>query len=64
MAEQLGYKPTADVLRPVLMDMLLDADFPRFKSMHEEELEVVAPRNNAVHYLLTTANTYLKGYIA
>lgn len=61
VAEQLGYKPTADVLRPVLMDMLLENDFPRFKNMREEELEVIAPMNNAVHYLLTTANTYLKG---
>jgi hypothetical protein len=61
VAEQLGYKLTADVLRPVLMDMLLGADFSRFKNIREEELEVVAPRNNAVHYLLTTANTYLKG---
>lgn len=61
VAEQLGYKANTDVLRPVLMDMLLDADFPRFKNIREEELEVVAPMNNAVHYLLTTANTYLKG---
>lgn len=61
VAEQLGFKPTADVLRPVLMDMLLDADFPRFKNMREKELEVVAPMNNVMHYLLTTANTYLKG---
>ena len=64
VAEQLGFKPTPDVLRPILMDMLLDADFPRFKNMREEELEVVAPMSNAVHYLLTTANTYLKGYTA
>lgn len=61
VAEQLGYRLNADVLRPVLMDMLLDADFPRFKTMQEEELEVIAPASNAVHYLLTTANTYLKG---
>lgn len=61
VAEQLGYKLTADVLRPVLMDMLLDADFPRFRNMREEQLEVVTPMNNAVHYLLITANTYLKG---
>lgn len=61
VAEQLGFKLNADVLRPILMDMLLDADFPHFKNMREEELEVVAPMNNAVHYLLTTANTYLKG---
>ena len=61
VAEQLGFKLNADVLRPILMDMLLDADFPRFKNMREEELEVVAPMNNAVHYLLTTANTHLKG---
>lgn len=61
VAEQLGYKANADLLRPILMDMLLDADFPRFKNMREEQLEVIAPANNAVHYLLTTANTYLKG---
>lgn len=61
VAEQLGYKANSDVLRPILMDMLLDADFPRFKNMQEEQLEVIAPANNAVHYLLTTANTYLKG---
>lgn len=61
VAEQLGYKENADVLRPILMDMLLDADFPRFKNMHEEQLEVIAPMNNTVHYLLTTAHTYLKG---
>lgn len=61
VAEQLGYKANADVLRPILMDMLLDADFPRFRNTREEELEVVAPIHNTVHYLLTTANTYLKG---
>ena len=61
VAEQLGYKANVDVLCPILMDMLLDADFPRFRNMQEEELEVVAPMNNVVHYLLTTANTYLKG---
>lgn len=61
VAEQLGFKPNADVLRPVLMDILLDADFLRFKSMREAELEVIATASNAVHYLLTTANTYLKG---
>lgn len=61
IAEQLSFKLNADVLRPILMDMLLDADFPRFKNMREEQLEVVAPMHNAVHYLLTTANTYLKG---
>lgn len=61
VAEQLGYKANADLLRPILMDMLLNADFPRFKNMREEQLEVIAPANNAVHYLLTTANTYLKG---
>lgn len=61
VAEQLGYKANADVLRPILMDMLLDADFPRFKNLREEELKVIAPMNNTVHYLLTTANTYLKG---
>ena len=64
VAERLGYKPTADVLRPVLMDMLLVNDFPRFKNLREEQLEVIAPEGNAVHYLLTTANTYLKGYTA
>lgn len=64
VAEQLGYMADTDVLRPILMDMLLDADFSRFKNMREEELEVVAPMNNTVHYLLTTANTYLKGYTA
>lgn len=61
VAEQLGFKLNADVLRPVLLDMLLDADFLRFKNIREEQLEVIAPANNAVHYLLTTANTYLKG---
>lgn len=61
VAERLGYKLNADVLRPILMDMLLDADFPRFKNIREEELEVVAPTNNAVYHLLTTANMYLKG---
>ena len=61
VAEQLGYKPTTDILRPVLMDLLLDADFPRFRYMREEQLEVVAPMNNVVQYLLTTANMYLKG---
>ena len=61
VAEQLGYKANADVLRPILMGMLLDADFLRFRNTREEQLEVVAPMNNAVHYLLTTANTYLKG---
>lgn len=61
VAEQLGYKSNADVLRPILMDILLDADFPRFRTMREEELEVVAPINNVVHYLLSLANTYLKG---
>lgn len=61
VAEQLGYKANIDVLRPILMDMLLDADFPRFRNTREEQLEVIAPANNAVHYLLTTANTYLKG---
>lgn len=61
VAEQLGYKSNADVLRPILMDILLDADSPRFRTMREEELEVAAPINNVVHYLLRTANTYLKG---
>lgn len=61
VAEQLGYKSNADVLRPILMDILLDADFPRFRTMREEELEVVAPINNVVHYLLSLANTYLNG---
>ena len=61
VTEQLGYKPNADVLRPILMDMLLDADFSRFKNMREEELEVIAPASNVLHYLLTKANTYLKG---
>lgn len=61
VAEQLGYKPNADILRPILMDMLLDADFPRFKSMREQQLEIVAPASNAVQYLLTAANKYLKG---
>ena len=61
VAEQLGYIPTTDILRPVLMDLLLDADFPRFRYMREEQLEVVAPINNVVQYLLTTANMYLKG---
>ena len=64
VAEQLGFKVNADVLRPILMGMLLDADFPRFKNTREEQLEVIAPASNAVHYLLTTANTYLKGYTA
>lgn len=61
VAEQLGYKANADVLRPILMDMLLDADFSRFRNTREAELEVIAPASNTVHYLLTTANTYLKG---
>ena len=61
VAEQLGYTPSTDILRPVLMDLLLDADFPRFRYMREAQLEVVAPMNNVVQYLLTTANMYLKG---
>lgn len=61
VAEQLGYKANVEVLRPILMNMLLTADFPRFRNIRKAELEVVAPANNVVHYLLTTANTYLKG---
>lgn len=61
VAEQLGYRPTADVLRPVLMDMLLDADFPRFRYIPEKEFKIDAPESNCVQHLLTVANTYLKG---
>lgn len=61
VAEQLGYKPNADVLRPVLMDLLLDADFPRFRQLKEQDLELDVPESNYVQYLLTAANTYLKG---
>lgn len=61
VAEQLGYKPSADVLRPVLMDLLLDADFPCFRTMHERGLELDVPESNYVQCLLTAANTYLKG---
>ena len=61
VAEQLGYKASSYDLRPILMDMLLDADFPRFRNVREEQLGVIAPANNVVHYLLTIANTYLKG---
>lgn len=61
VAEQLGYKPTADVLRPVLMDFLLDADFPRFRHIPEKEFKIDTPESNCVQYLLTVASTYLKG---
>ena len=61
VAEQLGYKPTADVLRPVLMDLLLDADFSRFRYIPEKEFKLDAPESNCVQYLLIVANTYLKG---
>ena len=61
VAEQLGYKPNADVLRPILMDLLLDADFPRFRQLKEQELELDVPESNCVQYLLTAANKYLKG---
>lgn len=61
VAEELGFKPNADILRPILMDILLNADFPKFRYIREEQLQVQAPTNNAVRYLLTTANTYLKG---
>lgn len=61
VAEQLGYKPNADVLRPVLMDILLDADFPRFRRLNEQDLKLDVPESNFVQYLLTAANTYLKG---
>lgn len=61
VAEQLGYKPTADVLRPVLMDLLLNADFPRFRYIPEKEFKIDAPESNCVQHLLTVANTYLKG---
>lgn len=61
VAEQLGYKPNTDVLRPILMDLLLDADSPRFRTMQERDLELEAPASNCVQYLLTCANKYLKG---
>lgn len=61
VAEQFGYKANIDVLRPVLMNMLLDADFPRFRTMQERDLELEAPASNCVQYLLTCANKYLKG---
>lgn len=61
VAEQLGYKPTADVLRPVLMDFLLDADFSRFRQLKVQDLKLDVPESNCVQYLLITANTYLKG---
>ena len=61
VAEQLGYKPNADVLRPILMDLLLDADFPRFRQLKEQDLKLDVPESNCVQYLLITANTYLKG---
>lgn len=61
VAEQLGYKPNADVLRPVLMNILLDADFPRFRRLNEQDLKLDVPESNFVQYLLTAANTYLKG---
>lgn len=61
VAEQLGYKPNADVLHPVLMDLLLDADFPRFRQLKEQDLKLDVPKSNCVQYLLTAANTYLKG---
>ena len=61
VAEQLGYKPNADVLRPILMDLLLDADFPRFRYLKEQDLKLDVPESNCVQYLLITANTYLKG---
>lgn len=61
VAEQLGYKPTADVLRPILMDLLLDADFPRFRYIPEKEFKIDAPESNCVQHLLVVANTYLKG---
>lgn len=61
VAEQLGYKPIADVLRPVLMDLLLDADFPRFRYIPEKKFKIDAPESNCVQHLLTVANTYLKG---
>ena len=61
VAEQLGYKPNTDVLRPILMDLLLDADFPRFRQLKEQDLKLDVPESNCVQYLLITANTYLKG---
>lgn len=61
VAEQLGYKPNADVLHPVLMDLLLTADFPRFRQLKEQDLKLDVPKSNCVQYLLTAANTYLKG---
>lgn len=61
VAEQLGYKANADILRPILMDMLLDADFPRFRTIQERDLEIDAPASNCVQHLLTCVNKYLKG---
>ena len=61
VAAQLGYKPNTDVLRPILMDLLLDADFPRFRQLKEQDLKLDVPESNCVQYLLITANTYLKG---
>ncbi len=61
VAEQLVTKLNADILRPILMDLLLDADFPRFRTVQERDLEIDVPESNCVQYLLTCANKYLKG---
>lgn len=61
VAEELGYKPNTDILRPILMDLLLDADFLRFRTVQERDLEIDAPESNCVQYLLIAANTYMKG---
>lgn len=61
VAEQLGYTPSIGVLRPILMDLLLDTDFPRFRTMQEQNLELDTPESNCVQHILTVANKYLKG---